>query len=191
MRALLFAGLLALTACTPGPDGNPTFGFLQGYRDTSVPIGSKVDLDTERYLGLWYEVARFPVPFEAGCVGVTAEYGLIDETHISVLNTCRNPDGSVRTIIEGEAEIVGPGRLKVSFASVPFVRGDYWVLWVDEGYRTAVVGSPGGRSGWILNREPTISADRLAAAREVLDFNGYDLGQLEMVPQEANSAGGL
>ncbi len=190
MRAVILAGLLALTACGQTPEGNPTLGFLQGYRDTSVPIGSKVDLDTERYLGHWYEIARFPVPFEAGCVGVTAEYGLIDETRISVLNTCRNPDGSIRTTIQGEAEIVGPGRLKVSFASVPFVRGDYWVLWVDEGYRTAVVGSPGGRSGWILNREPTISADRLAAAQEVLDFNGYDLSQLEMVPQDVNLSTG-
>lgn len=186
MRHLLLVGLLGLAACGQTPEGNPGFGFLEGYRDTSVPIGSKVDLDTERYLGLWYEIARFPVPFEAGCVGVTAEYGLIEPGLISVLNTCRDPDGSVRATIEGEAEIVGPGRLKVSFASVPFVRGDYWVLWVDEGYRTAVVGAPGGRSGWILNRDPTIPDDRLAAAREVLDFNGYDLSRLEMVPQDVN-----
>jgi len=57
------------------------------------------------------------------------------------------------------------------------------VLWVDEGYRTAVVGAPNGRSGWILNRDPQIPADRLAAAREILDFNGYDLSRLETVAQ--------
>lgn len=190
MRAPIFAALLALAACGQTPEGNPTISFLQGYRDTTVPIGSKADLDTERYLGLWYEIARFPVPFEAGCVGVTAEYGLIEPGLISVLNTCRDPDGTIRTSIEGRAEIVGPGRLKVSFDNVPFVRGDYWVLWVDEGYRTAVVGAPNGRSGWILNRDPTIPADRLAAAREVLDFNGYDVSQLEMVSQDVNIAGG-
>ena len=190
MRASILAGLLLLSACGQTPEGNPTISFLQSYRDPSVPIGSKADLDTDRYLGLWYEIARFPVPFEAGCVGVTAEYGLIEEGVVSVLNTCRDPDGSVRTAIEGQAEIVGPGRLEVSFANVPFIRGDYWVLWVDEGYRTAVVGAPNGRSGWILNREPTIPADRLNAAREVLDFNGYDLNQLEMVPQDVNLAGG-
>ncbi len=79
--------------------------------------------------------------------------------------------------------MVGPGRLEVRLGSVPFIAADYWVLWVDESYRTAVVGTPNGRAGWILNRDPEIPADRLAAAREILDFNGYDLSRLEMVPQ--------
>lgn len=184
MRPMIVAALVALAGCGQTPEATPTFSFFETYRDTSVPMGSQANFDTERYLGLWYEIARFPVPFEAGCVGVTAEYGLIAEGRdVSVLNTCRNPDGTIRTTIEGRAEIVGPGRLKVSFDAVPFVRSDYWVLWVDEGYRTAVVGAPNGRSGWILNREPTIPDDRLRAAREVLDFAGYDLERLEMVPQ--------
>ena len=112
---------------------------------------------------------------------MTAEYGVISDGVISVRNTCRRPDGSVRSVIEGQAELVGPGRLKVRFDGVPFIRGDYWVLWVDEGYRTAVVGAPDGWSGWILNRTPTIPVDRLDAARQVLDFNGYDIDRLEMV----------
>ena len=89
----------------------------------------------------------------------------------------------VKSRIEGKAEIVGPGRLAVSFPSVPFGASDYWVLWVDEGYRTAVVGAPNGKSGWILNRDPQIPVDRLNAAREVLGFNGYDLDRLMEVPQ--------
>jgi apolipoprotein D and lipocalin family protein len=91
-------------------------------------------------------------------------------------------DGPLRRI-DGEARVVGPGRLEVSFDSVPFVNAPYWVLWVDDGYRTAVVGTPSGRAGWILNRDPQIPADRLEAARQVLAFNGYDLRRLEMTPQ--------
>ena len=158
-------------------------GLFSVYRDTEAPIASKAVFEPERYLGLWYEVARYPVPFEAGCVGVTAEYGKRDDGLISVLNICRNLDGSERSRIEGTAEIVGPGRLKVRFPSVPFVAADYWVLWTDETYRTAVVGAPNGRSGWILNRDPDIPADRLNAARAVLEFNGYDLSRLVEVPQ--------
>ncbi|NCO85549.1 MAG: lipocalin family protein [Rhodobacterales bacterium] len=173
--------MLLLASCGVGSDGAPA--LFPSYRDQSVPIASKALFEPARYLGLWYEVARFPVPFEAGCVGVTAAYGQREDGQISVRNTCRNPDGSVRSVIDGAAEIVGPGRLKVRFPSVPFVAGDYWVLWVDEGYRTAVVGAPNGRSGWILNRDPQIPADRLAAAREILDFNGYDLSRLETVAQ--------
>ncbi|WP_333712445.1 lipocalin family protein [Yoonia sp.] len=173
MRGLVLAALLVLTGC----------GVLTVYRDTDVPISSKAVFDVERYMGLWYEVARFPVPFEAGCVGVTAEYALRDDGTVSVLNICRNPDGSERARIEGTATPVAPARLKVRFASVPFVVGDYWVLWTDEDYQTAVVGAPNGRAGWILNRTPRIRADRLQAARDILAFNGYDLSQLEEVAQ--------
>lgn len=173
MRALVLAAFVLMTGC----------GFLTVYRDTDVPISSKAVFDVERYMGLWYEVARFPVPFEAGCVGVTAEYALLENGNVSVLNICRNPDGSEKSRILGEAEPVGPARLKVRFASVPFVAGDYWVLWTDEDYQTAVVGAPNGRSGWILNRTPEIPADRLQTARDILAFNGYDLSQLEEVAQ--------
>lgn len=158
-------------------------GCGESYRDQSVPIASKALFDPSQYTGLWYEVARFPTSFERGCVGVTAEYQLIDADTVSVKNICRNPDGSVKSMINGSADVVGPGRLKVSFPSVPFVKGDYWVLWTDESYRTAVVGAPKGTTGWILNRDPQISADRLAAAKEILDFNGYDVSKLEMVAQ--------
>ncbi|MEP5200987.1 MAG: lipocalin family protein, partial [Paracoccaceae bacterium] len=85
-------------------------------------------------------------------------------------------------VIEGSAEVVGPGRLKVRLGNIPFA-GDYWVLWVDEGYRTAVVGAPSGKVGWILNRTPNIPADRLNAARQILDFNGYRLSELVMTQQ--------
>lgn len=175
MRAL--ALILLLAGCAS--EG----GVFSVYRDTDVPISSKAVFEPERYTGLWYEVARYPVPFEAGCVGVTAEYGLRDDGLLSVLNICRNPDGTEKSRIAGTAEIVGPGRLKVRFDSVPFVAADYWVLWTDEGYRTAVVGAPNGRSGWILNRDPVIPADRLNAARDVFQFNGYDLSRLMEVTQ--------
>ncbi|WP_342076310.1 lipocalin family protein [Yoonia sp. SS1-5] len=179
MRALALC--LGLAAC--GLPGEDVGGLLEVYRDTEVPISSQAVFDPARYTGLWYEVARFPVPFEAGCVGVTAEYGLRSDGTVSVLNTCRNPDGSIKSTIAGSAEIVGPGRLKVSFPTVPFGAADYWVLWVDADYRTAVVGAPNGRSGWILNRDPEIPPDRLAAARSVLAFNGYKLDRLMEVAQ--------
>lgn len=177
MRALFF--VLMLAGCATQDSG----GLFSVYRDAETPIASKAVFEPERYLGVWYEVARYPVRFEAGCVGVTAEYGLREDGLLSVLNICRNLDGSERSRIEGTAEIVGPGRLKVRFPSVPLVAADYWVLWTDESYRTAVVGAPSGRAGWILNRDPDIPDDRLNAARAVLAFNGYDLSRLMEVPQ--------
>lgn len=147
------------------------------YRDREVLLTSMAVFDPVAYSGLWYEVARFPVPFQSDCVDAEAEYRVISETKLSVRNACLGSEGL--KVISGNAEVVGPGRLKVRLGGVPFA-ADYWVLWVDAGYETAVVGTPSGRAGWILNRSPEISEERLDAAREVLRFNGYDVGQLVM-----------
>lgn len=160
-------------------------GLVQpSYRDGSVDIASKADFDPDRYQGFWYEIARFPVSFQEGCTAVTAAYELTDPETLSVTNTCRDgaPDGPLR-VIEGSASITGPGRLAVQFDGVPFVRAPYWVLWVDADYQTAVVGVPSGRAGWILSRSPVIERDKLRAALEVLDFNGYDVEQIVPTPQ--------
>ncbi len=176
MRILaLLAACVALSACV-GPS----------YRDSGATIAAQRDFQPERYLGRWYEIARYPVSFEEGCTATTADYGPIDAETISVLNTCRQgaPDGPVDRI-SGTATIVAPGELKVRFSNVPFVAADYWVLWVDDDYRTAVVGVPSGRAGWILARTPTIDAARRAEAEAVLARNGYDPTRLYDVPQPA------
>ena len=155
-------------------------GCGQSYRDGQVPMSSIAVFDAKKYAGLWYEVASFPTPFQAGCANTTAEYALRADGTLSVLNTCLKAEGE--SVIAGSATVVGPGRLAIKLDGVP-VNAPYWVLWVDEGYRTAVVGVPSGRAGWILNRTPDIPADRLAAARRVLEFNGYDLDALVTTPR--------
>jgi apolipoprotein D and lipocalin family protein len=152
------------------------------YRDRSVGMSSMAVFDPQKYAGVWYEVASFPTPFQAGCQGTKAEYAPLTDGSLSVKNTCQK-NGAL-SVIEGRADVVGPGRLSVRLQGVP-VSADYWVLWVDEGYRTAVVGVPSGRAGWILNRTPSIPADRLSAAQDVLAFNGYDLTELQWTEQGA------
>lgn len=65
----------------------------------------------------------------------------------------------------------GPGR---------FAIGDqlWWVLWADADYRTLAIGTPSGQFGLILNRDGALPPDRLRAAREIFDFNGYDIARL-------------
>ncbi|MEY8842626.1 lipocalin family protein [Cribrihabitans sp. XS_ASV171] len=158
------------------------------YRDQDVEMSTVQDLDIAKYMGLWYEIARYPNRFEENCVGVTAEYAQREDGKIDVVNTCRKGalDGPVEAA-EGVAKRVGPGKLAVSFVPalswLPFTNGDYWVLEVTDGYEVAVVGNPDGSSGWILAREPEIDAAQFEAATAVLEDNGYDLAALKKVPQ--------
>lgn len=156
-----------------------------GYRDSARPIDAVDTLDVGRYLGKWYEVARFPNRFEKNCEGVTAEYVLNPDETIRVVNTCHKgaPDGP-KEVAEGVAEVVAPGKLKVTFVPwLPFAKGDYWVLHVDPAYSLAVVGEPSGKTGWILSRTPDVDAEQYSNAVSVLASAGYDTSKLRRVAQ--------
>jgi len=177
MKRILLVLPLLLAACAGGPS----------YRDTTVPLATAMQVDLNRYQGLWYEIARFPVSFEEGCVGVTAEYTLNPNGTVKVVNTCREGTLSAPPrSSEAIAETVDSSnsRLKVDFVPlIPFTSGDYWVLDLDEGYQTVVVGTPTGFAGWILARQPQISEARINRGIEVLRANGYDTSQLTFTPQ--------
>ncbi|MFK7938486.1 MAG: lipocalin family protein [Roseovarius sp.] len=56
---------------------------------------------------------------------------------------------------------------------------ELWIIWIDDGLRTAAIGSPDSDMAFILDRKPTGGADRIKAASEVLDFNGYNMSAFE------------
>ena len=180
-RTLLLLGVAAigttavLAACTRSmPVGN-----------ASVPEPAK-PVEFDRYLGVWYEIARYDNGFERGCEAVTAEYSLRPDGLIRVLNTCRegSPAGRARSS-EGKAKIV-PGsrnaKLKVSFFG-PFFVGDYWVLDHADDYAWSIVGEPRGKYLWILSRDPTLSGETLDMLIGRVRHLGYDAGLLRMTRQ--------
>lgn len=155
------------------------------YRDTSIPMRVVENFDLPSYLGRWYEIARFPNRFERNCVGVTADYALRTDGQVSVTNTCakKTLDGKIK-VAKGIARIEDGAKLSVTFTPwLPFIRGDYWVLYLTPDYSVAVVGEPRGRTGWILARTPDISPAARALAEAALVKNGYDISQLYTVPQ--------
>ena len=83
---------------------------------------------------------------------------------------CKKPQ------VSGAVQMSGPGRFRISG-----LNEELWVLWADGDYRTLVFGTPSGNLGFILNRGGAISEDRVIAAREILDWNGYDLTALRLL----------
>lgn len=150
--------------------------------NTAVPQPAKA-VDLSRYLGRWYELARYEQAFQKDCEGVTADYSLRDDGKISVLNSCRKPDGTTKQA-NGRAKIVDTAtgaKLKVSFFG-PFY-GDYWVLDRAEDYSWAIIGEPSGRYLWILSRDATpgkAKVDELIAQARAL---GYDTAPIRITKQ--------
>jgi len=149
-----------------------------------VPIAR---LDLPRYMGTWYEVAKFPNRFQAQCVGAaSAEYSVLPGGNVQVVNRCPLADGKVDQAI-GEARRIGPEgspKLEVRFAPawlswLPFVWGDYWVVDLDAGYQLAVVSEPKREFLWVLSRQPTVAPATWDALQVRLRLQGFDLTRLQ------------
>ena len=181
MRLTIIAALafFAVSACASQPD----------YRPEASPPETVASVDLSRYAGIWYEIARYPNRFEENCYGVTAEYIQQPSGEITVINTCRK--GSLDadpTQAKGFANTVSGSnnaKLKVQFAPrfVPFAKGDYWILHLENDYSAALVGDPDGKYLWILARTPSLEDGTLAKIKTRADALGYSSAQLVMTPQ--------
>ena len=112
--------------------------------------------DVQRYLGTWYEIARFDHPFESGLEKVTIAWQPRDDGGLDVVNKGYNPDRGMWQKTDGVAYFTGePSRaaLKISFFG-PFY-GSYNVIALDKEYRYALVCGPDRDYLWLLARAPT------------------------------------
>jgi len=155
---------------------------------SSVPRKSSPELqvvpyvDVERYLGKWYEIARYPHSFQEGCFGSTAFYEKIQGGGIKVINQCRkgSPDGELDEAI-GKATIVDNdtnAKLKVQFFW-PF-KGNYWIIDLDKDYQYAIVSEPNRQYLWILSRSKKMEPQTLEMLKEKIKGKGFDLTYLEI-----------
>lgn len=159
----------------------------------NLPALSAVqDVDLQRYVGTWYEIASYPNRFQEGCTGTTATYALNEDGTVKVTNQCRKDalDGPAM-VAEGRARTPDPSRtaeLEVSFFG-PFW-GDYWVIQLDPDYRFAVVGQPGRDYLWILSRTPSMPEETYATILEKLEDQHYPLAPLKKTLQEGEDEQG-
>lgn len=157
--------------------------LLTGCRSTSE-LKAVTPFQVTRYLGTWYEAARFPHRFEKGLTSVTAQYS-------------RNPDGTIKVVNRGynrgkgewkQAEGIAKfksdpslGWLKVSFFG-PFY-ADYKVIYLNESYTEAIVTGPTYKYLWILTREPEIQQEHLDSLISIAAGFGFDTNRIEYIEQ--------
>ena len=172
LRQNILKGLMILAATGMAP-GNTSSALAQEEK----PLQTVEQLDVQRYLGRWYEIARLPQIFQPFCTKVTADYSLLEDGNIRVVNRCRiaDPNIGLPISIRGKAYPVDASnsRLKVEFFG-GFSVGDYWVLELDPEYQWAMVGDPRRFSLYILSRQPDLDEAVVANLIELAEKkHGY------------------
>jgi apolipoprotein D and lipocalin family protein len=161
------------------------FGTFAAVLAATKPLEVVPQVDVQRYLGTWYEIATIPQRFQKGCVGVTAHYSPRADGDIDVVNVCRKNslDGKERSV-RGKAWVVDKttnAKLRVRFFW-PF-SGAYWIIELDKDYQWAVVGHPDRTYYWILSRtpqmDPAVYTELIRRAAE----KGYDTSRIKRTLQ--------
>lgn len=158
---------------------------------TLPAVATIAALDVPRYMGTWYEIAKFPNRFQAKCAANTrAQYLAQTDGSVQVLNSCTTADGSTIDAL-GKALQVGAAtspKLQVRFAPawlswLPMVWGDYWVIDLDTDYQLAAVSDAKREYLWVLSRTPQTNAKAYDALVERLKAQHFDVNKLERTAQ--------
>ncbi|MBF7687146.1 lipocalin family protein [Acinetobacter rathckeae] len=144
-------------------------------------------VDLSKYLGQWYEIARLPNYFQnSKSYNTSANYVLNPDQTIAVTNRCIDKKGRHK-IAKGTAFVQNKGnsQLKVSFLPkclqwLPYTKGDYWILRLDEDYQTALIGDGQHKYLWLLARTPNIADETCQSFLDTAIEQGYDLSSLIM-----------
>ncbi len=148
------------------------------------PLETVRHVDLKKYVGKWYEIARFPAPFEKNCTCTTAEYTINDDGTVAVDNRCYNVKKKKWQRATGKAFVRNEdtnAELGVQFFW-PF-KGDYYIIALADDYSYAMVGAPSRDYLWILSRKremPQSTFDKLTA---IATSKGFDVGRLQRTKQ--------
>lgn len=152
--------------------------FMTG---TEIDTRTVKEVDLNRYMGVWYEIARMNHRFERGLVGVTTEYSLKPNGKIRVVNRGHKEKltGKLSTS-KGKAYIpdpAEPGKLRVSF--FPLIYSDYFIMELEpENYDWVLIGSSSPNFLWILSRTPHLPEETLSRILTRARARGYDVNAL-------------
>ena len=155
--------------------------FISSCNSTEIDNSTVKSVDLNRYLGSWYEIAKYDHVFERGLDYAMANYTLRDDGKIDVLNTGIK-DGRAKDA-KGIAKTTNiPGLLKVSFFG-PFY-SDYRIMMLDADYQYVLVGGSNDKYLWILSRTPQLDDATKTLILAEANRRGYDTSKLIWVKQQ-------
>lgn len=160
------------------------------------PVKSKLpviqDFELDRYLGVWYEIARMDFYWEKNLKDVKAEYSTNEDGSIRVVNSGIHMRTQKFKQSVGKAKLAGEpnaGNLRVSFFG-PFYSG-YHIMHIDGNYEYALVFGDNLDYMWILSRTKTIPTEVRDKYLGYAELSGYAVKDLVWTFHGPNPPEGL
>jgi apolipoprotein D and lipocalin family protein len=159
--------------------------LLLGGCSAAPPMDTVEYVDLERFMGDWYVIANIPTFIEKGAYNAVENYRLDEDGTVATTFTFRK-DG-----FDGEEKVYTPRGFIVDEQSnalwgMQFVwpfKGDYRIIYLDEDYRTTVIGRQKRDYVWLMARSPQPPEADYRRAVEAIRAAGYDPAKLQRVPQ--------
>lgn len=153
---------------------------------TMKPIETVEHVDIERFMGDWYVIANIPTFIEKGAYNAVESYRLEEDG--TVATTFRFNKGS----FDGPVKVYRPRgfiRDKESNAvwGMQFIwpfKAEFLIIYLTEDYQRTVIGRSKRDYVWVMSREPSIPDDEYSRILEFLEEQGYDIRQIQKVPQQ-------
>nr|WP_245232702.1 lipocalin family protein [Thiorhodococcus minor] len=162
--------------------------LLRRVATSQPPPETVAQVDLERLLGTWLEVARLPNleadGFGQRAVNVTATYTQGSDGRIRVQTVSYNANAGLRrTEVNGMVRPASADGAKLVLTFFHLIRGHLWVIGLDPEYRWALMGTPSRRRLWLIARTPRLDPADYDRAMAIAAAQGYDAARVTPTPQ--------
>jgi len=161
--------------------------FGLSFHTSKLPPATVAEVDLDRLMGNWFEVARLP-NLEGdgfGQLGVdfTATYEKRLDGTIGVQTVSYNAARMRRTEVNGTVRPTNPGRSQLLLTFYRVIRGRLWMIGLDHDYRWALMGTPSRRRLWLIARSPRLAQAEYDRAMAITAGQAYDAARVRPTPQ--------
>ena len=143
-------------------------------------------VDLEKFMGPWYVIANIPTFLEKGAHNAIETYALNDDGTIATnFKFRKNGFDGKRKEYNPKAWVLDMDtNARWGMRFVWPIKADYRIVWLDEDYSTTVIARQDLDYVWIMARTPTISDNEYERLVSFVESIGYDITQIERVPQQ-------
>jgi apolipoprotein D and lipocalin family protein len=162
--------------------------LASGCQSPRSPIATAEKVDLPRFMGDWYVIANIPTFIEQGAHNAVESYKLDNDGTIATTFTFNKGafDGAKKTYTPRGFVFDKQSNAVWGMRFVWPIKADYRIVYINNDYTQTIVGREARDYVWIMARTPSISAADYQVLVTMVKNEGYDIAQLQTVPQRAS-----